>query len=90
MSSLWIYILPEHVWKAADTKNWEQFAPPLPLVGSGPYTVTRWNPNGTTVLERNPYFRERESNTGPQRVLMTYYGDANGAAVPTSSRTGST
>src|ERR1700712_1476787 len=25
MSSLWIYILPEHVWKAADDKNWENF-----------------------------------------------------------------
>ena len=32
-------------------------SPPLPLVGSGPYTVTSWNPNGTTVMERNPHFR---------------------------------
>ena len=63
MNSLWIYILPKHVWKAADTKNWEKFEPPLPLVGSGPYTVTNWNPNGTTVLEKNPYFRR--ANTGP-------------------------
>ena len=54
MESLWIYILPKHVWKKADTKKWDQFSPPLPLVGSGPYTVTSWNPNGTTVLERNP------------------------------------
>jgi peptide/nickel transport system substrate-binding protein len=79
MSSLWIYILPEHAWKAADTKSWEQFAPPLPLVGSGPYTVTRWDPNGTTVLVRNRFFRDREQNTGPQRVLMTYYGTGDGA-----------
>ena len=41
MESLWIYILPKHVWKAADTKHWEEFIPPLPLVGSGPYTVTQ-------------------------------------------------
>jgi peptide/nickel transport system substrate-binding protein len=81
MSSLWIYILPEHVWKAADTKNWENFKVPLPLVGSGPYTVTRWNPNGTTELERNPYFRRAKSVTGPTRVLMTYYGDGNGAVA---------
>ena len=53
----------------------EEFKPPLPLVGSGPYTVTKWNPDGTTVLERNPYFRR--ANSGPQRVLMTYYGDRN-------------
>jgi peptide/nickel transport system substrate-binding protein len=79
MSSLWIYILPKHVWKAADNKHWEKFSPPLPLVGSGPYTVTKWNPNGTTVLEKNPFFRR--TNTGPERVLMTYYGDGNGAVT---------
>jgi peptide/nickel transport system substrate-binding protein len=79
MNSLWIYILPEHIWKQADNKNWEKFNPPLPLVGSGPYVVTKWNANGTTVMERNPYFRR--SNSGPERVLMTYYGDSNGAVT---------
>ncbi len=79
MNSLWIYILPKHVWKAADNKRWKQFKVPLPLVGSGPYTVTRWNPNGTTVLEKNPWFRR--ANTGPERVLMTYYGDGHGAVT---------
>jgi peptide/nickel transport system substrate-binding protein len=81
MRSLWIYILPQHVWKAADDKNWERFNPPLPLVGSGPYTVTSWNPNGTTVMQRNPWFRRAKSITGPLRVLMTYYGDSNGAVT---------
>jgi peptide/nickel transport system substrate-binding protein len=81
MKSLWIYILPEHVWKGADTKDWERFNPPLPLVGSGPYTVTSWNPNGTTVMQRNPFFRRARSNTGPERVLMTYYGNGNGAVT---------
>jgi peptide/nickel transport system substrate-binding protein len=81
MTSLWIYILPEHVWKAADNKDWEHFSPPLPLVGSGPYTVTRWNPNGTTVMERNPYFRRASSVTGPQRVLMRFYGNGHAAAT---------
>jgi peptide/nickel transport system substrate-binding protein len=81
MTSLWIYILPEHVWKAADNKDWEHFRPKLPLVGSGPYIVTRWNPNGTTVMERNPHFRRAASVTGPQRVLMTFYGDGHGAAT---------
>jgi peptide/nickel transport system substrate-binding protein len=79
MKSLWIYILPEHVWKAADNKHWDRFVPPLPLVGSGPYTVTKWNANGTTVMVRNKYFWGR--NTGPERVLMTYYGDSNGAVT---------
>ena len=79
MESLWIYILPEHVWKKADTKKWDQFSPPLPLVGSGPYTVTKWKPSGTTVLERNRLFWG--TNTGPERVLMTYYGDGNSAVT---------
>jgi peptide/nickel transport system substrate-binding protein len=81
MQSLWIYILPQHVWKSADNKNWERFNPPLPLVGSGPYTVTSWNPNGTTVMQRNPFFRRAKDNTGPERVLVTYYGDGNGAVT---------
>jgi peptide/nickel transport system substrate-binding protein len=79
MKSLWIYILPEHIWKAADNKHWDRYVPKLPLVGSGPYIVTKWNPNGTTVMVRNRYFRG--TNTGPDRVLMTYYGDSNGAVT---------
>ena len=77
MQSLWIYILPEHIWKAADSPRWDRFVPPLPLVGSGPYTVTKWNPNGTTVMVRNRYFWGH--NSGPERVLMKYYGDSKGA-----------
>jgi peptide/nickel transport system substrate-binding protein len=79
MESLWIYILPRHIWKAADNKHWDRYVPKLPLVGSGPYIVTKWNANGTTVMERNPHFRG--TNTGPDRVLMTYYGDSNGAVT---------
>jgi peptide/nickel transport system substrate-binding protein len=41
--------------------------------------VTKWNPNGTTVLERNPFFRR--ANHGPRRVLMTFYGDPHGAVT---------
>ena len=81
MDSLWLYILPEHVWKAADTSAWRSFRPPLPLVGSGPYTVKRWNPNGTTVLERNPFFARRRGVAGPARVLMTYYADPRKAVA---------
>ena len=79
MKSLWIYILPEHIWRAADNTHWDSYTPKLPLVGSGPYIVTKWNPNGTTVMERNPHFRG--SNSGPDRVLMTYYGDGNRAVT---------
>ncbi len=81
MTSLWIYILPKHIWQDADTPDFAHFKVKLPLVGSGPYIVTRWNPNGTTVMERNPYFHLRRTITGPERVLMTYYGDGHGAAT---------
>jgi peptide/nickel transport system substrate-binding protein len=77
MQSPWVYILPEHVWAKADTQSWRQFRPPLPLVGSGPYIVTKWNPDGTTVMERNPHFWG--PRTGPERVLMTYYRNRSAA-----------
>jgi peptide/nickel transport system substrate-binding protein len=79
MQSLLAYILPAHVWRRAGKGNWKQFRPPLPLVGSGPYTVTKWDPDGTTVMERNPYFRG--PHTGPERVLMTYYRDRRAAVA---------
>ena len=79
MNSLWIYILPKHLWKGADTANWRDFQVPLPLVGSGPYVVTRWNPDGTTVMVRNRHFRR--PNSGPDRVLMTYYRTGAAAAA---------
>jgi peptide/nickel transport system substrate-binding protein len=79
MNSLWIYILPKHLWQGADTDQWKDFRVPLPLVGSGPYVVTRWNPDGTTVMVRNRHFRR--PNSGPQRVLMTYYRSGSAAAA---------
>ena len=79
MNSLWIYILPKHLWKGADTEQWKDFRVPLPLVGSGPYVVTRWNPDGTTVMVRNRHFRR--PNSGPERVLMTYYRSGSAAAA---------
>ena len=88
MKSLWIYILPEHIWKAADTKHWDRFVPPLPLVGSGPYTVTKWNPNGTTVMERNRYFRGH--NTRARARADDVLRRQQAAPSPTSRRTGST
>ncbi len=81
LDSLWISILPEHVWAVADSDAWESFQPPLPLVGSGPYVVTRWNPNGTTVMTRNPYFRFKGRAAGPERVLMTFYGSGDAAVT---------
>ncbi len=59
LASVWI--LPEHVWQAQIGTNGQglrafQVEQHLPMVGGGPYTVTRYSETGTTVLRRNPGF----------------------------------
>jgi peptide/nickel transport system substrate-binding protein len=66
------YILPEHVWQHVDPAHPDKFKVPLPAVGSGPYTLQSLDTKGTSVMVRNRYFRG--TNTGPQRVLITFYG----------------
>lgn len=59
LASVWI--LPQHVWgpltgnKGRDLRAYrpEQH---LPMVAGGPYTVTRYAEQGTTVLRANPHF----------------------------------
>jgi peptide/nickel transport system substrate-binding protein len=59
LASVWI--LPEHVWQAQIGTDGQglrafQVEQHLPMVGGGPYTVTRYSETGTTVLRRNPGF----------------------------------
>jgi peptide/nickel transport system substrate-binding protein len=71
MDNLWIPILPEHVWKAADPKHLDKFQPPIPMVGSGPWIVSAYSPKGTTIMTRNPNFFEGAK--GPDRLLFILY-----------------
>jgi peptide/nickel transport system substrate-binding protein len=59
LASVWI--LPEHVWKPLTGnhgRDLKAYQPEqhLPMVGGGPYTVTRYSETGTTVLRTNPGF----------------------------------
>lgn len=55
MSQLWV--LPKHVWQPHE-ENLKTFKPAaeLPIVGAGPYLLTRWDQRGLSVFERNPTY----------------------------------
>ena len=54
-----IAIVPKHIWaphEGSDGKGLVEFNPGenLPMVSAGPYIPTRYEPRGTSVLEKNP------------------------------------
>lgn len=58
VGGLFIYILPEHIWgKVPVGELTSSYQPDFPLVGSGPYTVTEFDPGKLLTLEVNPEFR---------------------------------
>jgi peptide/nickel transport system substrate-binding protein len=58
VGGLFIYVLPKHIWGKVPVKELKgPFKPQFPLVGSGPYIVTDFQPGKITTMERNPYFR---------------------------------
>jgi peptide/nickel transport system substrate-binding protein len=58
IGGLFIYMLPEHVWGKVPVKELTgSYKPELPLVGSGPYTVTEYDKGKFVRMERNPEFR---------------------------------
>ena len=51
-------ILPKHVWaKQSISSLTGNYQPKLPLVGSGPYVVSKWSRNHILQMVRNPNFR---------------------------------
>jgi peptide/nickel transport system substrate-binding protein len=85
MSSLYIPILPKHIWEKVDKKKIKDFDPFTEvkdattgktfkaIIGTGPYMVTKLDKGGTTILERNPYFYGPKGQI--DRILMVKYGD---------------
>ena len=85
MSSLYIPILPKHIWEKADPKKIKDFDPfteitdattgekKKAIIGTGPFMVTKLDKKGTTILERNPYFYGPKGEI--DRMLMVKYGD---------------
>ncbi len=63
VGGLFIYILPKHVWSKVPVKDLTgSYQPDLPLVGSGPYTVTDFERGRILKMERNPNFRGPKPN----------------------------
>jgi len=54
----WAYIVPEKVWAEYDGQTLRDIraVEHVPAIGSGPFTLTEWNPGQGFTLERNPYF----------------------------------
>ena len=58
VGGLFIYILPKHIWGKVPVKELTgSYQPDIPLVGSGPYVVTDFQPNRFLEMQRNPNFR---------------------------------
>ncbi len=58
VGGLFIYILPKHIWSKVPLKELTgTYQPKLPMVGSGPFIVTKFEKGHILILERNPEFR---------------------------------
>src|SRR3954470_10905727 len=61
VGGLFIYILPKHVWGKVPVSDLTgSYQPDIPMVGSGPYVVTEFQPNRFLRMERNPHWRGPE------------------------------
>ena len=61
VGGLFIYILPEHIWGKVPVDDLTgSYKPEIPMVGSGPYVVTEFEPGRITRMEKNPEFRGDE------------------------------
>lgn len=54
----WVYIVPEAVWAPYDGEGLRTIraVENTPSIGSGPFTLTEWNPGQGWTMERNQYF----------------------------------
>ncbi len=50
-----VYVIPEHIWSKVKVSTLERSHPnKTPIVGSGPFQVTEFKPDGYTQLKKNP------------------------------------
>jgi peptide/nickel transport system substrate-binding protein len=61
------FILPKHIWEpkvGANGKGLKAFNPQdeLPVVGAGPFVITKFDGKGTTIFEKNPTYYGPEAN----------------------------
>ncbi len=78
VGGLFIYILPKHVWGKVPVDDLTgSYKPELPLVGSGPFIVTDFEPNRITKMEKNPNFRGPEPKF--DEIQFIRYGNQDAA-----------
>ena len=61
------FILPKHIWEPKvgnNGKGLKAFNPQdeLPVVGAGPFVITKFDGKGTTIFEKNPTYYGPEAN----------------------------
>ncbi len=76
VGGLFIYVLPEHIWGEVPIDELTStYKPPIPLVGSGPYTVTEFERGRLITMEKNPEFRGPEPKI--DEIQYIKYGNAD-------------
>jgi peptide/nickel transport system substrate-binding protein len=73
METLWIYIVPEHIW--SKVKDPEKVKQEYPIVGSGPFQCVEWNRGSYVKMVKNPNYWGKEPAV--DEVLFEYYTSAD-------------
>lgn len=73
MSSIFVPILPQHVFAKYKISQLDKIQLPLPNVTTAPYQITTYDKSGTTILTANPKFRG--AAPAVKRILVTRYGN---------------
>ncbi|MEO7124711.1 MAG: ABC transporter substrate-binding protein [Nakamurella sp.] len=73
ISSIFVPILPEHVFAKIKLDQLDKVALPLPSVTTAPYIISSYDKTGTTILTANPKFRGAQPAV--KRIVETNYGN---------------
>lgn len=74
LTSSYIPILPQHIWKSVTPANIGDFKDNPPIVGTGPYQVVEWKNGQYVRLIRNPYYWGKQG--AEDQVVIQFYPDA--------------
>ncbi|MBA2513492.1 MAG: ABC transporter substrate-binding protein [Solirubrobacterales bacterium] len=72
MTSIFIFILPEHIWGQLSSKERKTFEN-IPAVGSGPFALKEYNEGQSAIMERNPHYRGEEPQV--DRVIYRFFNN---------------
>lgn len=85
MERLYVYILPEHIWRSIDKKQVASFknegTPDAPIVGSGPYLMIERQPGQFIRFTANPEYFRGEPKIGEVVMRIFKNVDALGEAL---------